>query len=138
MFRIQPIESVMFFTFLLSYSYVAVRNLFWPEQARIDKIRFFSAPSLYLSDTLVFGLAAVGAAAMVGHLWIEGFVLGQILLYLNLILFVLLSAAHWTSVFRIRKLEKARAARISSYKAAGLRRLAVIILMIVLPITLPR
>lgn len=138
MANMQPIESVMFYTFLVSYSFTAIRALLWPEQVRISEIRFFSSPSIYMADVLVFSLAAIGATAMAGHLWIEGFVIGQIILYFNLALFLLLSMAHWTSIFRNRKLQQARAAHAYSYKAIGLRRLALVILMIVLPITLPR
>jgi hypothetical protein len=138
MLNMQPIESLMFFTFVLSYSFTALRSLLWPEQMRINEIRFFSSSNLYPSDTIVLGLASIASAAMIGHLWIEGFVLGQIILYLNLLFFLLLSAAHWTNFFRRKKLEKARAAHITSYKAAGIRRLALTILMIILPITFPR
>lgn len=134
----QPFESVMFGAFLGSYSYGAVRALFWPERFRISQIRFFSSEGLYFSDIVVFGLASVAAMAMVAHLSMEKFVPGHIILYTNLVLFVVFSSAHWTSVFRERKLLQAMAASPSSYKALGLRRVALIILMVALPITLPR
>ncbi len=132
----KTIESIMFFTFLVSYSYVALRSIFWPEVARVNEIRFFSSPGLDPSDIIPHGLAAISAIAMVAHLTLEGFVAGQIVLYVNVILFIIFSLAHWTHTYRTKMLERVRATRPSGYQAAGIRKLALIVIMVALPITL--
>jgi len=132
----ETIESVMFFTFLVSYSYLALSSIFWPEVARINDIRFFSSPGLSPSDVITHGLAAISAIAMVAHLALEGFVAGQIVLYVNVILFVMFSLAHWTYTYRTKMLERVRATHPSSYQATGVRKLALIVIMVALPITL--
>ncbi len=131
-------ESVMFFSFLANYTGGAARAFICPEKERISEVRFFSSSQLHFSDAVMFSLAAVAAVAMVAHIWLEGFVWSQSVLYGNLSLFIFFALAHLTNTFRHRRLERARAATLSSYKAAGLRRFAVIVLMVALPLTLPR
>ena len=128
----------MFFTFLAPYTYGALACVVWPEVARARDIRLFSSSHISLADGLFFGLVSVSAIAMVAQLWLEGFVWRQVFLYFNLVYFVFFSGGHRAGSFRTAQMERARASSPDRYREAGMRRLAMAIIMAVLPFTVPR
>jgi hypothetical protein len=134
----ETFEKLMFFTFLAGYAYSTILMLLIPEKVRINEIRFYSSPSIDLPNAFLGFIASISVAAMVAHLWLEGYVWSQTVLYLNIVIFVFYSAAHGAGDVRRRKLEWASAADARSYHAQGIRKLAILILIVVLPITLPR
>lgn len=130
----QPLELTGLILFLISYLYAGFRALLTPEGYREEEIRFYTKGGMKADEYIVFGFGLLAFIVVIFHAILEGPRMGQILLYGQVVMFVLVLPFHFMSLFRGRMSSTLKKKTDKEYKSAGTRKIIVSALMILAPI----
>ena len=126
----QPLEITGLVLFLISYMYSGFRALITPTGYREEELRFYGKGGMKFDEIVVFGAGAASFVVVLLHVIFETPRVGEILLYGQVILFVMVLPFHFLSLFRGRMASTLKKKSDKDYKNAGLRKIVVSGLMI--------
>ncbi len=133
----QPVETAALVLFLISYFYSGVRALLTPAGYREEEVRFYSGGGMKFDEYIVFGTGALSFAAVIVHLILETPKVGEIILYGQVAMFVLVLPFHFIGLFKARMVATLKKKTDSAYRNAGLLKLIVGAAMIAAPFIIP-
>jgi hypothetical protein len=126
----QPLEITGLVLFLVSYLYSGFRALLTPEGYREEELRFYSKGGMRMDEIIVFGAGALSFLVVILHAFFETLRVGEILLYAQVILFVIVLPFHFMDLYRGRMVSTLKKKSDKDYKNAGFRKVVVSGLMI--------
>lgn len=126
----QPLEFTGLVLFLVSYLYSGFRALVTPEGYREEELRFYTKGGMKTDEIIVFGAGALSFIIVILHAFFETLRIGEILLYAQVIMFVIILPFHFMDLFRGRMVSTLKKKTDKDYKNAGFRKVVISGLMI--------
>ena len=134
----QPFELATFLTFISSYLVAASRAIFTPLDYRDAEIRFYQSGRPGGLELATFVLGGAAFAVMLAHFIFEHARLGEIVLYAQVSLFVLVLPFHFMPFLRKRMVSTlSRKSRVD-YTHSGFKKIFIALVMVLLPVILQR
>ncbi len=130
----QTFEFFALVFFLHAYLLQALRSIAYPVKYREAEIRFYKTGKPGLFEYTVWGFIAAALAALLAHFITEQPRIGQLLLYIQTLMFALSAPLNFIPFLRTRTKNTLNAKSASDYRSSGLRRLLIAAIMIILPL----
>jgi hypothetical protein len=134
----QPFEIATLSLFLFSYLYTAARSIATPEQYRVSEVEFYKTGKQHWLDKAMFGVGAASFLTLMLHFVLESFRVGQLLLYGQVILFIVVLPMHYIDIARKRMSRTLGTKSNANYRASGWKKVAIAAIMIALPLIVKR
>jgi hypothetical protein len=134
----QPFEIATLALFLISYLYSAVRSIATPEQYRSAEVEFYKTGKQHPVDRIMFGVGALSFVTLMIHFAREPFHVGQLVLYAQVVLFLVVLPMHYIDVARKRMSKTLGTKSNKDYRNSGLKKFAIAAVMIALPLILKK
>jgi hypothetical protein len=132
----QPYEFIALALFLVSYAGSGVLSLLRPSAFRASELDFYTRGTMKWDLLLVFVTGGLSFIALVLHVVMEEPRFGQILLYVQSTIFALLLPLHFSEFFKNRMKGVLARKGEAAYRSSGMRKLAVSLAMIILPLVI--
>jgi hypothetical protein len=130
----KPLELATLVLFLASYLFTAFRAILTPEGYRSSEVRFYKENVKGWDIMLPFALGALSLPALIVHFIVETPRVGELLLYVQVLLFVVVLPMHFTSFMRKRMTSTLSGKSNSDYRRSGIIKVLVSGAMIALPL----
>lgn len=130
----QPLEITGLVLFLISYLYSGFRAMLTPAGYREEELRFYGKGGMKFDEYLVFGAGLAAFFVVLLHVIFETPRVGELLLYGQVVLFIITLPFHYMDLFRGRMASTLKKKTDRDYKNAGFRKIVVSAFMILAPI----
>ncbi|MDH7515393.1 MAG: hypothetical protein QHI48_05945 [Bacteroidota bacterium] len=134
----QPFELATLVLFLASYLLPAVRAILRPVSFREAEIVFYKTGKPRLFEILVWVLIGASVVTLIIHFAVEKPRVGQLLLYVMVLMFALVVPLNFVPFLRTRTQKTLNEKSAADYRASGIRKIAVAALIVLLPFIIGR
>jgi hypothetical protein len=129
----QQFELAALVLFLLSYLYSGARAVFTPTSYKEEELRFYSSGKMKADEYIVFGAGVFSLLAVILHFVLETARIGEIALYVQIALFIIVLPFHFMGLFKARMQSTLKKKNEGDYRKAGMRKFLIGALMIAAP-----
>jgi hypothetical protein len=129
----KPFELATMALFLSSYLFTALRAILTPDAYRSNEVKFYKQGTMVWDVLLPFVLGALAFPALLLHFVMEPARLGEILLYAQVMLFLVIMPMHFMPFMRNRMTRTLSGKSNADYRKSGLQKIAIAAVMIALP-----
>ncbi|MBL0176449.1 MAG: hypothetical protein IPP94_14495 [Ignavibacteria bacterium] len=133
----QKFETLSLILFLCAYLLTAIRAIATPAQYKEAELRFYKTGKPGSFDLLFFALSSAAFAMLLVHFITEVPKLGQLVLYVQIIMTELTIPLNFISFLRDRTKNTLNKKTSADYRNAGLRKFAIAAVMLILPFVVP-
>ncbi|PLX31545.1 MAG: hypothetical protein C0600_05610 [Ignavibacteria bacterium] len=133
----QTFELLTMIAFLIMYLGSALRAITMPDQYRDAEVEFYKTGKPGLFELVGFVFTSLAFALLIVHFVTEPARLGQVVLYAMVILFEIIMPFHFMSFYRSRMVSSLKNKTPADYKSSGLKRMAIGVVIILLPLIYP-